>query len=375
MSELKYTTYREIEGILEKSFLQKRRIDILALYEILKDRASQQPLAFPPAEPAWGHCSDAEFRDRIDIVPLLLQNPATPVGKGNSFRLSEEVAFSVQQGFYDLMVHRQYNFLLEHEHSHNYVETYYVFSGQCHIYFPDRDLQLQQGDMIFIAPQARHRVESFQKRNFIIDLSTRATTFESLFRQQLSYDALLSAFFRKIIYEKADLNYILFHTKGDEDIKMALKNIAMETSLRDAYNEILYTSWSNIIFSTLLRKYYNEVETDPPLENNNFSRILKYISDHFNTVSLDELAEFFNYSKPHICNLIKTNTGRTLTSLVNEQKLLKAKTLLETTDYSIEEITELIGFTSSDHFLRIFRKAFGVTPGKYRKQIKAKHVP
>lgn len=370
MAEYKYTTYREIEQVLESSYLQHKPLTVISLYETMKDSASRRPLPFPLAEPAWGSCSDAEFQERMDTMPLLLQSPAVAYGKGGSRYVLEDAAFGIQQGFYSLMMHRQYNFLLEKEHSHDYVEIYYVFSGNCRIFFGGKELLLQPGDMIFIAPRSAHYFESFHKETFVLDLSCRGTTFERLFLQQLSYDSVLSSFFRKIIYDKADLNYILFHTEGDQDIKSALKNIAMETCLRDTYNEILYTSYANIIFSILLRKYYERVETDPPLENNDFARILKYISVHYDTVTLDELSDRFNYSKSHICNLIKTNTGRTLSALVNAQKLTKAENLLETTDYSIEEITEMIGFGSSDYFTRLFHKTYGMTPGKYRKSRK-----
>ena len=36
-------------------------------------------------------------------------------------------------------------------------------------------------------------------------------------------------------------------------------------------------------------------------------------------------------------------------------------------DYSMEEITEMIGFTSADYFIRLFHRTYGVTPGKFRR--------
>lgn len=339
----------------------------MQLYHALKDSASGHPLPAPKAEIPWGYCTDLNFQDRVDSIPIVLQEPEIEHRSGQGQMIREHAAFGIRQDYYDMVIHRQYNFLLEREHAHDYVEVYYVFAGSCRVFFSGRAVQLNTGDMIFIAPSAVHRLESFDKENFILDLSVRGTSFESLFLKQLSYDSLLSAFFRRIIYDKASLNYILFHTHGSPVIKEALKNITMESAIKDTYNEIVCTSWTNIIFSVLLRKYYEDVETDPPLENNDFTRLLAYITDHYDTVTLDELAAQFNYSKSHICNLIKSNTGRTLTALVNAQKLTKAETLLETTDYSIEEITEMIGFTSSDYFTRLFHRNYGVTPGKFRR--------
>ena len=367
MSVCQYVTYRQIEDILERSFLEHRPLDILSLYPLLQDCASGHPLPLPPANPAWGSCSDEDFREKMDAIPLVLQEPVITKGKNTVGHISEQIAFGIQSNYFNLMMHRQYNFLLEQDHAHDYIEMYYVFSGACSIHVGGQAVQLQKGDYIILAPGCSHHIDSHRKENFILDLSVRGSSFENLFRQQLSYTSVLSSFYRKIIYDHADLNYILFHTRGDEEIKMALKNIAMETNLHDTYNEILYISWANIIFSLLLRKYYEDVETDPPLENNDFSRVLKYISDHYDTVTLDDLSERFHYSKPHICNMIKENTGRTLTALVNAQKLTHAEMLLETTDFSMEEIAELIGFSSVDYFIRLFHRTYGITPGKFRK--------
>lgn len=367
MAVCQYVTYRQIEDILEKSYRARHPLDVVTLYPFLRECASGHPLPLPSAEPAWGSCSDEDFREKMDAIPLVLQEPIITKGKNNVGHISEQIAFGVQSNYFNLMMHRQYNFLLEQEHAHDYIEMYYVLSGACAIHVGGQAVQLGTGDYIILAPGCSHRIDSHHRENFILDLSVRGSSFENLFRQQLSYNSVLSSFYRKIIYDHADLHYILFHTGGDEDIKFALKNIAMETNLHDTYNEILYTSWANIIFSLLLRKYYENVETDPPLENNDFSRILKYISDHYDTVTLDELSQRFSYSKPHICNLIRDNTGRTLTALVNAQKLTRAEMLLETTDYSMEEITEMIGFTSADYFIRLFHRTYGVTPGKFRR--------
>lgn len=367
MSDYRYVTYSQIEEILERYYRKRNPLDIPHLYDILNNSASGHPAPIPGRERVWGSMSDEEFMETISNIPLLLQEPVMGTADDSSHQVREDTVFGVKQDYYNMMVHRQYNFLKEIEHSHDYIEVYYVFSGDCKVNFRTGPVKLNEGDFLIIAPNAHHTVESNRKENFIIDMSVRGSSFEGLFAKQLSYDSVLSSFFRKVIYDKSDLRYILFHTYSDEAIKSALKNIAMETTLHDTYNEIVYTSLTNIIFSVLLRRCYEDFETDQPIEANDFARVLKYISDHYDTVTLDELASRFNYSKPHVCNLIKTNTGRTLTALVNAQKLTKAENLLLTTDYSVEEITSMIGFSSADHFTRLFRKTYGITPGKFRK--------
>ena len=46
----------------------------------------------------------------------------------------------------------------------------------------------------------------------------------------------------------------------------------------------------------------------------------------------------------------------------------RARHLLETTDLSISDIAQTCGFYDHSHFVRVFRRERGVTPGEYRQQ-------
>jgi AraC family transcriptional regulator of arabinose operon len=47
-----------------------------------------------------------------------------------------------------------------------------------------------------------------------------------------------------------------------------------------------------------------------------------------------------------------------------------AKELLETTFLSIKEIVALVGFNDESHFVRNFKKLYGVTPSEHRAQVR-----
>lgn len=366
MADKKYVTYEQAEDLLKDAYMKGRPLDIKQLYDALLESPYGYGMPAEADTDLWGIISDDEFREKMSRARFLLVDP-TSVPAEEHLRVTEDSLFSVHEDYHEVMMHRQYNYLLEHAHSHDYIEVYYVMQGSCVVHFEGRSIELRGGDMLFIAAHATHYLESDSGDSFILDLSVRSSGFEKLFMKQLALDSILSSFFRNIIYGTPGLKYILFHTHGDERIKIALKNIAMETFSADPFNEITLSSWANIIFSILIRNYYEDVETDPPIDRDDFSRILRYVTDHYDTVTLDELSEKFSYSKPHICNLIKTNTGRTLTDLINAQKLAKAELLLKNTDCSIEEIASRIGFTSADYFTRLFKKNYGTTPGRFRK--------
>ena len=49
-------------------------------------------------------------------------------------------------------------------------------------------------------------------------------------------------------------------------------------------------------------------------------------------------------------------------------RLKKASVLLQNPELGLAEIADMTGFTDSNYFCRLFRKYFGISPGKYRQK-------
>ena len=60
---------------------------------------------------------------------------------------------------------------------------------------------------------------------------------------------------------------------------------------------------------------------------------------------------------------------RTFTDYLTAVRLEQAKTLLQDTDADIELIAQRSGFSAGSYFIRIFRRATGMTPGRYRRTL------
>ena len=96
--------------------------------------------------------------------------------------------------------------------------------------------------------------------------------------------------------------------------------------------------------------------------------MLQYIQHNYQSLTLSSLAELFHYSEPHLSTLIKQNTGFTFTELIKRLRLADATDYLLNTNLKIGEIAERIGYNSADHFSRIFRATYKMSPQEYRKQ-------
>jgi two-component system, response regulator YesN len=97
-------------------------------------------------------------------------------------------------------------------------------------------------------------------------------------------------------------------------------------------------------------------------------RIKAYIDNHLgDPLRLDSISALVFMNKSYLSRLFKQETGETFSEYVMRRRVEKAKTLLQFTDQSIDEITEAIGLETASHFYRIFKKVTGTTPGAYRK--------
>jgi AraC-like DNA-binding protein len=83
--------------------------------------------------------------------------------------------------------------------------------------------------------------------------------------------------------------------------------------------------------------------------------------------SLSELAASVNLSVSRLRHLFKEETGIKPAQYLKQVRLQKAERLLRTTFLSIKEIISQTGLPSSSHFVRDFKKAYGLSPGDYRK--------
>ena len=94
--------------------------------------------------------------------------------------------------------------------------------------------------------------------------------------------------------------------------------------------------------------------------------ILNFIQNHYTDVTLDELAENFNLSKPYLSKYIKEKSGMTFQDAVKKARMKKAKVLLRESNQNVETIAASVGYENVEHFNRLFKKEYLMTPLQYR---------
>ena len=150
-----------------------------------------------------------------------------------------------------------------------------------------------------------------------------------------------------------------------------IKRLGTEWELDDEYRNMSLRACVIEIIVYLCRNYQVN-ETMVEKESRTLQKIkhsINYIKNNFrNELTLDDVAGEAGLSKYHYCREFKKATDLTPVEFINRTRCEYAKSLLESKRYSVTEIGEMCGFSTSAHFSKTFRGFFGTYPSDYMKK-------
>lgn len=202
-------------------------------------------------------------------------------------------------------------------------------------------------------------------------------------------------------------------TRGDATAAMLCIRQYSRFSLGDRFIGTLYREKSQfIIMNTLLRKaieqntvhpfyvdkisssYARRIEALDTVEDvqamlqdycayarryslKGYSPTVQKVINHINLNlsephTLKSLAALCHVSPSYLSSLFKQETGSTLIDYINTQRVKRAAQQLTTTDRSISEVAEEMGILDVNYFAKIFKRTFGMTPTRYRRENRKK---
>ncbi|HGZ70332.1 MAG TPA: AraC family transcriptional regulator, partial [Nitratifractor sp.] len=122
--------------------------------------------------------------------------------------------------------------------------------------------------------------------------------------------------------------------------------------------------------TTLFKNYCQQAQTGCSDKRSNtlLQKIENYIIENIEeAISIDEIAETTGYSTAHLNRLFKEKYGLTLHAFLIDQRIHKAKELLSTNrQITLTEIAYKVGFYDQSHFIKNFKKAYSLSPKKYK---------
>jgi AraC family L-rhamnose operon transcriptional activator RhaR len=261
-------------------------------------------------------------------------------------------------------------------HSHTFLEICYVAVGSGYHLVGENVYEVSQGDL------------------FMINYST-----PHVFYKEKDQDSLVTynmMFMPKFLDNKLQ-NFQRFHTLassylfGDTGIDITSSREFIRLQLSMVEQEQFGAIFSKIYkeytlrqtgYSSVIRAYLIELITKitrscsnqhaperyVPKKISTIENAINHLRDHYNEpISLEYLANKTYFSKSYLCKLFKEVTGETMSQYVQRVRIDEACKMMKTTDKSISQISEEVGFSDYKAFHITFKKYKGVSPNKYRK--------
>ncbi|MCA0757838.1 AraC family transcriptional regulator [Paenibacillus sp. N4] len=255
------------------------------------------------------------------------------------------------------------------EHRHQYIEMIYVFSGQCTQRIHAQDVVMHEGDICLLDTNVTHSILPVGENDIIINILMRKRYFNESLLGRLSGNDLLSSFLINSVYQsKVEHNYILSRHGKNSKVHQWVTELLCEYYDKSLCSDEIIDCYIILIFSEILRAY-RSADSHSGLQRNkgvNISDILAFMEDHATDASLTAAAAHFNLHPNYLSTLLKTQTGKTFLSHMQDMKMKKACLLLKNTDLSIEAVIKEAGYENQTFFYKKFKARFSLTPLEYR---------
>lgn len=144
------------------------------------------------------------------------------------------------------------------------------------------------------------------------------------------------------------------------ELKSGIDNITYKTDVEiKAAAKIMEACTSFIVYKELIIPDNNKI-----LES-----VKSYIENHLSeSIEIEQLCNKFDVGRTKLYEIFRKEQKMGISKYILRRRLHKAKKLLKTTELSIAEIANNVGFSDYNYFSRIYKKQYGKSPKYYRRK-------
>lgn len=311
------------------------------------------------------------------------KEPAVSLAKA---RIQRYVKECEKKGFYEIIGRRHFEksghhvFVSYHGlpndfnragylHRHDYFEMMYVYRGSCTNKMPDESICLGEGSLLLLNPNVLHCPQIERDEDILLNFWISNQLIQQSIIPMMRESSLFMSFFADFLFRSPDSKRFLYFPHNSQRIRRHCDEMCLESFLKqDFYTDILDSSLVTL-FALLARQYQSSHAVLGPSQKDSLTyEILIYIEQNLASVTLESLAQKFQYTPAYLSQLLKKHTGKSFSKIVQSHRIARAAQYLKATDLPVIEVASLSGFSDLAYFNKAFKAAFGQTPTEYRKQ-------
>ena len=243
-----------------------------------------------------------EARRRHLIIPELL--PETI-----SYQMNDDEYFSDNDSR-NVFISPHNRYTPAFTHRHVFFEIAYVYSGRCTQNIGNGRVNFSEGDFIFIAPGIYHTMEVFDDESVILNILIRKGTFHKMFLPLAKGSDIQSQFFREGLYNSHKIEYLAYHTGNTR--RDFMRRIYSEHVMNDEYSDQIQIGMLITMTAEIMREFQGTMTcsySQEDIRNDTHFAVLGYMQEHYNSLSLSDMAAAFGFSESHCSRLIQRTTG------------------------------------------------------------------
>ncbi len=248
-------------------------------------------------------------------------------------------------------------------HCHKHFELFYLVSGQANVQLEHQSYEMKEGDIVYVAPYQRHRIQCLGKSRFLVvqfQASVIGKRYEHIMR---------IPYFIKLMMEEAAVSQCI---EGNNELGTLFEAVETMILKEEVGKEIGSKSILLALVHALVKlELLNLDYLDQMLQSqtDKMMEVLRYVQEHIEKeITEEEVAHMLGYNTSYFSQLFKRNMKINFSTYLLYYKVSEAEKMLIETNQSVTEIALALGFNSLSYFNRVFKKKHKMAPSQYRKK-------
>ncbi len=238
-------------------------------------------------------------------------------------------------------------------------ELIYFVDGISYVTFTTKEYECHKGDIILIPPFTKHKIQSSLDNphdNYWIHFDIYP-----IYKQNHFTNILYNNSHDYLIKVANDTELIkLYHQLESE---MKTKKPGYIAQFEILLKQILLHINRNLISTKKLTIDHN---ISSSIEEDIINQSVKYIENNIeNNITIQDIYLNLHISESSLYKAFSKVMAITPNNFLQMQKLKRAEYLMITTNYSIKEISDILGFSNQYYFSSVFKKYYSMSPKQY----------
>ena len=236
-------------------------------------------------------------------------------------------------------------------HTHACTEMFYCVSGRGQFNIEGKLFDVAPDDLIIVNPRVQHTELSYQT-------------------YPLEY-IVLGIDGAEFLFNEKDLGYTMLSCgMMREELLFLMRMLLREIDSRADGCEMVCQDILEVLLVKIVREAAVSMRiVQPPSKSKECAAAKRYIDENFSeNITLDKLAEITHVNKYYLSHTFQREYNTSPINYLLNRRITESKALLTSTDFSLTQISEQMGFSSPAYFSQSFRRFTGQSPLEYRRK-------